>query len=565
MSELIAKMKSQKILETAKISSSFISPLFLVPKSDGTMRPIFNLKALNEFVLVDQFHLINMYRIPTFLQAKDWLCKIDLSQAYFHLAISQGHRRFLRLIYEHELLEMTCLPFGLSTAPKTFSILTNWIAQILREKNVRIVAYLDDYLIAHQSARVLQEHVTLTISTLQYLGWQINFEKSVLTPQKSVTYLGIVWDPWDNRKVLPENKCVTIVKKVSEVLEQKSVTIKDLQRVAGLLSFASFAVPRGRLNHRRLIMFLNSLPQNLTNDLYVMPQPVREELSWWVLNCHLPTPLHYPPPTHFLTTDASDLAWGAQLNNHALSGVWSKAEQTLHCNQKEMLAILHALQSHAHLMRHSCILMQCDNKTAVSYLRKEGGTRSVPLLEITYQILHLLDWYRIDFSIHHIPGKFNNHADHLSRHRRPPEWHLLPPCTEIVFKKFGLPMIDLFASEAAHVVFNYVTLDLRDRQAVFHDAFSVPWNYPLAWIFPPPFLIPKVLAHLNQSLGTFLIVVPRWHRVFWRADLKARSLAAPFTLRNLQSYLIDTSTGLPPPNVAEMTLEVWKCGGGLNK
>lgn len=265
MSELIAKMKSQKILETAKISPSFISPLFLVPKSDGTMRPIFNLKALNEFVLVDQFHLINMYRIPTFLQAKDWLCKIDLSQAYFHLAISQGHRRFLRLIYEHELLEMTCLPFGLSTAPKTFSILTNWIAQILREKNVRIVAYLDDYLISHQSARVLQEHVTLTISTLQYLGWQINFEKSVLTPQKSVTYLGIVWDPWDNRKVLPENKCVTIVKKVSEVLEQKSVTIKDLQRVAGLLSFASFVVPRGRLKHRRLVMFLNSLPQTEPN------------------------------------------------------------------------------------------------------------------------------------------------------------------------------------------------------------------------------------------------------------------------------------------------------------
>lgn len=562
MTSIVRQMKHQGVLKVANLSPSFISPLFLVQKSDGSSRPVFNLKLLNRYVLTDRFRLITMHRVPDFLQPHDWMCKVDLSQAYFNLPIAQSHRRFLRLLYKDELLEMTCLPFGLSTAPKVFACLTNWIAQTLREKGIRVIVYLDDYLLAHQEQDILFNHVSILLKTLEYLGFQINYQKSVFVPQKHITYLGIVWDPWQNFKYLPQEKSAVIVKKVTQILETGKIVLKELQSLVGLLNFASFVVPRGRLNYRASLAFLNSLSKHLTKTRYSIPCQMIEEMRWWLRNCYLMTPIHLPPPTHFLATDASDVAWGAQIDSLAISGTWNREERHLHCNQKEMLAIYKTLESHAPNMAQSSVLIQSDNRTAVAYLRNEGGTKSQMLMNLARRIFRILDDHQIHLKINYIPGKFNNHADCLSRHRRAPEWHLLPDCTEIVFAKMGIPVIDLFASKTARVVANYATLDLNDHEAMFHDAFSVRWSFPLAWVFPPPFLIPKVLMHLNQASGVYLIVVPRWDKVFWRADLKARAIAAPFTLTNLQRFLIDTTTGLPPPQVQEITLEIWKCGGG---
>ncbi|KAI5635286.1 hypothetical protein NE865_11978 [Phthorimaea operculella] len=227
-----------------------------------------------------------------------------------------------------------------------------------------------------------------------------------------------------------------------------------------------------------------------------------------------------------------------------------------------MMAILKVLQSQCHHLSGSTVSVQSDNTTVISYLKNEGGTKSCHLMWLTYQIFQLLQKHRIRLNLYHLPGKYNVEADDLSREKRISEWHLLPALTEIVFAKWGTPEIDLFASNRAHVVPQYASLDVTDDQAVFADAFSQIWKYNLAWIFPPPFLIPRVLTHLNQSQGLFLLIVPRWEKSFWRPDLKRRAVAAPFTIRNLNSVLIDTMTNRPPPRVHELTLEIWKCGGG---
>lgn len=267
--------------------------------------------------------------------------------------------------------------------------------------------------------------------------------------------------------------------------------------------------------------------------------------------------------THLqMTTDASNIGWGAKLDNKSLQGTWTASEQTLHCNQKELIAIIKVLREYGHYLSSKALLIQCDNKTTVSYLRNEGGTKSRALGDLTREALALLDRYRIHMTIHHLPGNYNSDADHLSRYKAPPEWHLLPRVTKTIFLKWGTPEIDLFASHRAHVVPIYCSLDRTDPRAKFHDALGMDWDFSLAWVFPPPYLMPKVLAHLNKAKGIYMIVAPRWEKVYWRPDLKNRAIGPPFTIRRLSNVLIDTSTGLPPTKASEMILEVWRCGGG---
>ncbi|CAH2091217.1 unnamed protein product [Euphydryas editha] len=80
--------------------------------------------------------------------------------------------------------------------------------------------------------------------------------------------------------------------------------------------------------------------------------------------------------------------------------------------------------------------------------------------------------------------------------------------------------------------------------------------------FPPPNLIPRVLSQLNTAKGHYILIAPRWEKVFWMADLQRRSLQKPYRIPDIQQVLLDTVTGVHPPNVQLIHLEAWLILGG---
>lgn len=76
-----------------------------------------------------------------------------------------------------------------------------------------------------------------------------------------------------------------------------------------------------------------------------------------------------------------------------------------------------------------------------------------------------------------------------------------------------------------------------------------------------PCLIPR---HLNSAKRTYLLVAPRWVKVYWRVDLKRRALAPPFQIWNLHLHLVDAVTQTPLPEAQKLCLKVWTIWGDLN-
>lgn len=563
MSRKIWELKNLNILETPiKRNPSYFSRMFLVKKSDGGLRPIIDLRGLNKYVKTKPFHLISQASVPNFLQQDDWLVKIDLSQAYFHIPIAHSHRPFLRVSYLGEILQMTCLPFGLSSAPRLFAAITCWIAEILRKRGGRVLVYLDDFLLAHQDRTILSFQAAEAVELLSVLGWQVNSGKSIIVPTQNIEFLGLIWKTHENIISLPTKKRIIITTVLEKMLRIKACNLRQLQHLLGLLNFACMVVARGRLHCRHMQMMIRQF-QNDPRRVVCIANAALTDMRWWLGALVAPAvPIHLPKIHHFLSTDASDMGWGAQLDQSHLAGCWRKRQKSWHSNKKEMYAVLSAIKTLAPRLKDSHILLQTDNRTLIAYIRKEGGTRSIGLLALTFQLLVLLDQWNIILSAQYLPGRYNLIADRLSRRRPIPEWHLLPPATSEVFALWGTPSIDLFASKRSTVVGKYVSIDAKDRGAEFIDAFSRDWDYQLAWIFPPPSLIPRVLAHLNRARGTYLLVAPDWERPFWKPDLVNRAQDPPRVIPNLREVLIDLTTGFPPPFLDQLTLQVWKVGGG---
>nr|CAI5819870.1 unnamed protein product [Callosobruchus analis] len=108
------------------------------------------------------------------------------------------------------------------------------------------------------------------------------------------------------------------------------------------------------------------------------------------------------------------------------------------------------------------------------------------LLAMTEKVLLFVQQYKIHISIRYIPGIYNNIADHLSRKRAVPDWHLTETSICPIFQKWGIPTIDLFATRRYRVVASYASQFEEETDVAFLDAFSVSWNYEVTWVPSPP-------------------------------------------------------------------------------
>ncbi len=158
----------------ADMRSGLFSPYFIVPKKGGGLRPILDLRVLNRALHKLPFKMLTQKRIFGCVRPLDWFAAIDLKDAYFHVSILPRHRPFLRFAFEGQAYQYKVLPFGLSLSPRVFTKVVEAALVPLREQGVRILNYLDDWLILAQSRKQLSAHRDLVLKPFGSTGKRAN-------------------------------------------------------------------------------------------------------------------------------------------------------------------------------------------------------------------------------------------------------------------------------------------------------------------------------------------------------------------------------------------------------
>ncbi len=241
-----------ELVPPADMRSGLFSPYFIVPKKGGGLRPILDLRVLNRALHKLPFKMLTQKRIFGCVRPLDWFAAIDLKDAYFHVSILPRHRPFLRFAFEGQAYQYKVLPFGLSLSPRVFTKVVEAALVPLREQGVRILNYLDDWLILAQSRRQLSAHRDLVLKHLSLLGLRVNWEKSKLVPTQRISFLGMEFDSVNQTARLTQERAQSVLNCFKTLSGRTAVPLKLFQRLLGHMAAAAVTVPLGLLHMRPL-------------------------------------------------------------------------------------------------------------------------------------------------------------------------------------------------------------------------------------------------------------------------------------------------------------------------
>jgi hypothetical protein len=562
------------------------SPVFGREKKGGKKwRLVTDLKRLNVHILNPPFKMEGIKTARETINPGDWVGKIDISNAFFHLPINHAHQNYLVIEWEGELLHFTALPFGLNVSPRVFTKTFRIPMKLLRRWGMRLVHYIDDILIVGRTREEARAHLYLTLALLVALGFVISWPK-VEEPTQKVEFLGFLFDTRDfTISVVPEKLEKTQAWLRDILNRQAPISARELSQIAGKLGSFKEAIPCAHLYTRNLNVLINEARRQggWAQGKTMLNPHARADLEWWLRPDLITSQqIRHSPPRWLLTTDASVAGWGGFLTllasgkqvGNDMHRQWTAGDLKIRSiNPLELRAGVEALRLRTLALSSTTVLWRSDNTAVVHSVNKLKSQS----LDMNRCLRTLNDWctrQNVKLVVEHLAGVENTHADALSRWVDPSDYKLHPKLFAKVIGLLGKPSVDGFASSSNHLLPRYWSLkEEPGTEAV--DCLVQPWaRERLLWLNPPFALIPRVLARLREQRARALLCTPLWEgRPWWPALMgmatrpslllpTGKSTFLPGTTRNLRGIgptpftcVVTHVSGVP--GEAERARAVW--------
>lgn len=533
LKDQIDLMLQQGIVETTFPSErAYVSHMFLKEKADGSYRPILNLSNLNEYTPYKHFKMDHINVVMDTLPQGSYMASLDISQAYHSISVKERDRDFLQFQFHGQRYRFTCLPNGYSPGPRVFTRIMKTLFTHIRVKHgVNLLFYIDDTIIYGKTEREVQQGVQVTLEILQQAGFTVNTKKSVMNPSTKLEYLGFLIDSVKQTLTIPPKKLDGIQESIKDMLSNSRVPIRKFAGLVGRLAATAPANDKAKVLIKTLqvamIMALAIHKGCYDKPIYLKPK-VKRSLEEWQRTLGTASKVYREIlPDLTVYTDASTTGWGCHQweSNLHYGEEWCIDLKRLHINILELEAVLLALKHLKRRVKGKHIHLFIDNTTAISCLKKGGSTASRSCNEVTERLYRWAWAQGTTFQMTYCPTEQNIHADKASRQfATSAEWTLNQATAKALFKKWGKPHIDLFASAHNYQCKHYVSLH-ADNKAWGTNAFTLNWSNLHVLIFPPFSLIGRVINKVNRDRPVGILIVPDWPSQPWYPSL-----------RNLQGY-----------------------------
>lgn len=383
--------------------SSWSSPVLFAAKKDGSMRMCIDYRYVNSRTQKVRYPLPRIDQIIDKLYKARYFSKIDLRNAYNLVRIKKGDEHITAFRTQEGLFEYTVMPFGLCNAPATFQRLMNHVFRDILY--VFVVVYLDDILIFSNDRDDHVRHIREVFTRLRRFRLYAKASKCEFF-SRSISFLGYYID-FDGISMDPS--------KVQCILDWPYPRRqRDILSFVGLANFYRTLIPA--FADAAEILYESARPKKvfaLTPELIDAWDTFKRILSSNTIVRHFD-----PSLPCIIEADASDYAIGAVLSQTEngttrpvafLSRKMKPAELNYPTHDKELLAIVYALQSWAHYLEGHQITIKIysDHQSLKFFAEKKLLSRRQAAWQDTLS--------RFDFVIHYNPGKNNTKADVLSR------------------------------------------------------------------------------------------------------------------------------------------------------